>query len=517
MKKRKLLSLLLVLCLLTMTLAACGGVEDIELPMGHRYGNPEVTYADGVATVKYICVDCDYTATETRVVSTQVADAAAWSEAFGNLNMSNYSLSIGTTDGEITTTKYCVISDNRGYYASVEPEALQSSGECYTLQKGDESFITYVIDAEGTRLAEETDNRYWVQMKKESSLYLALEDQFHQFTYDAGSGSYISTAPMDLELFGFDGESLGVTTFESVTVNVADGSICRICAGYTMVDEYLQEMQMDICFYNIGFSVVKVPQAVIDEVAGTNAPKDPVDHFTYEIKNGAATITAVDPAISGDVAIPSAVGECPVVAIGDGAFEDCTKLTGISIPGSVVSIGDNAFLGCEALVSVSYAGGQTDWEKIAISETGNALLLGATIQFNTECVHSYDEGAVTKEPTCGTAGIKTYTCGLCGSEKTEIITAALGHTYDDGVIIEESTCTDAGIKVYTCTVCGKNKTEYVPKLETHTYTNGTCIHCGTDDPMYSPDTGESDKPDGILGTIFTLIESLLELFTYFKK
>ena len=516
MKVGKILALVLICSLLMSLLVACSGPGDIELPIGHRYGNPEVSYADGEITIQYLCVDCDYTATETRTVSTQVADAAAWSEAFGNLNMSNYSLSIGTTDGEITTTKYCVISDNRGYYASVEPEALQSSGECYTLQKGDESFITYVIDAEGTRLAEETDNRYWVQMKKESSLYLALEDQFHQFTYDAGSGSYISTAPMDLELFGFDGESLDVTTFESVTVNVADGSICRICAGYTMVDEYLQEMQIDICFYNIGFSVVKVPQAVIDAVSNTT--KDPIDYFTYEIKNGAATITAVDPAISGEVAIPAAVGEYPVVAIGENAFMNCNALTGITIPASITAIGDNAFLGCEKLTSVTYAGTENQWAEVTVGQAGNEVLLGATIQFYTECVHNYDEGTVTKAPTCGAAGIKTYTCALCGSEKTEVVTATLGHSYDEGVIIEAATCVDAGVKVYTCTECGKNKTEYVPKLETHTYTNGTCIHCGADDPMYSPETDEGGfKPEGSLGTIFTLIESILELFAYFKQ
>ena len=112
--------------------------------------------------------------------------------------------------------------------------------------------------------------------------------------------------------------------------------------------------------------------------------------------------------------------------------------------------------------------------------------------------------------------VKTYTCALCGDEKTEVITAILGHSYDEGVIIEDATCTDAGIKVYTCAVCGKNKTEYVPKLDTHTYVNGTCIHCGTDDPMYTPDTGDSAKPEGIFGTIITLIQSIIELFAYFK-
>ncbi|MBQ3000783.1 MAG: leucine-rich repeat protein [Oscillospiraceae bacterium] len=512
MKIRNVLALLLVVCILTVSFTACSGSSDIELPMGHRYGNPEVTYADGQATVKHTCVDCDYAVTEIRTGTTQVADAAAWYEAFGNLNKSNYSLSIEQTGACATLTQHCVIDENRGYYASFGSEER----EYYTLQKNDESFITYVIDEEGTRLAEETDNSYWVQMKKVSALYLGLEDKFDCFTYDAECGSYVSTAPMDIEVFGLDGESLGVTSFDSISVNFGDGSVCAIRAEYYVLNDLLEEIQIGYHFYNIGFSVVKVPQSVIDEVAGTNAPKDPVDYFTYEIKNGAATITAVEPAINGDVAIPSAVGECPVVAIGEGAFENCAELTGITIPGSVVSIGENAFLGCEKLVKVTYSGTEDQWATIIISETGNAILLGATVQFNTECVHSYDDGIVTKEPTCGTAGIKTYTCGLCGDEKTEIITATLGHSYDDGVVIEESTCTDAGIKVCTCTVCGKSKTEYVPKSETHTYTNGTCIHCGADDPKYVGDTDSGEQPGGIWGTIVNLLQSIIEIIFYLQ-
>ncbi len=42
------------------------------------------------------------------------------------------------------------------------------------------------------------------------------------------------------------------------------------------------------------------------------------------------------------------------------------------------------------------------------------------------CAHEWDEGKVTTEATCTTAGVKTFTCELCGNTKTESITA-LGH------------------------------------------------------------------------------------------
>ena len=42
------------------------------------------------------------------------------------------------------------------------------------------------------------------------------------------------------------------------------------------------------------------------------------------------------------------------------------------------------------------------------------------------CAHEWDEGKVTTEATCTTAGVKTFTCALCSATKTETI-SALGH------------------------------------------------------------------------------------------
>jgi len=54
-----------------------------------------------------------------------------------------------------------------------------------------------------------------------------------------------------------------------------------------------------------------------------------------------------------DVTIPSYVNGCPVVAIGNKAFYDCSSLTSITIPDGVTSIGDYAFDGCSSLTSVT--------------------------------------------------------------------------------------------------------------------------------------------------------------------
>ena len=47
-----------------------------------------------------------------------------------------------------------------------------------------------------------------------------------------------------------------------------------------------------------------------------------------------------------EVTIPSTLDEHIVTSIGNSAFEECSRLTNITIPEGVTSIGDNTFLGC---------------------------------------------------------------------------------------------------------------------------------------------------------------------------
>ena len=126
--------------------------------------------------------------------------------------------------------------------------------------------------------------------------------------------------------------------------------------------------------------------------------------------------------------------------------------------------------------------------------------------------HSWDNGAITKQPTATESGIRTYTCRNCG-EKDEVSIpatgcqhentilknqkkstcgetgytgdvycadcnklliggmsiAALGHSWDTGVVVKEPTRTEAGTKVYTCSRCQKTRTEVIPAT-------GVCAH-----------------------------------------
>ncbi len=71
--------------------------------------------------------------------------------------------------------------------------------------------------------------------------------------------------------------------------------------------------------------------------------------------------------------------------------------------------------------------------------------------------HSYSS-AVTTQPTCTAAGVRTYTCS-CGSSYTETIPAK-GHSYVNKVVAP--TTTEKGYTIHTCSVCGNSyKDTYV--------------------------------------------------------
>ena len=115
-----------------------------------------------------------------------------------------------------------------------------------------------------------------------------------------------------------------------------------------------------------------------------------------------------------------------------------------------------------------------------------------------EALHTWDEGEVTTPATYDAAGVRTYTCEVCGREREEAIAQLQHHystewTYDDdnhwhactdegyedlkadvaehdwgdGEVTTPATFEAPGVRTYTCE-CGATKTEDIAQLE-HTY------------------------------------------------
>lgn len=78
-------------------------------------------------------------------------------------------------------------------------------------------------------------------------------------------------------------------------------------------------------------------------------PQEPM--FTYEVKNGTATLTAYLGSAT-EVIIPTVIDGYAVTALGDSLFKD-SRLTSVTLPASVTSIGWFAFFGCASLQTVT--------------------------------------------------------------------------------------------------------------------------------------------------------------------
>lgn len=76
------------------------------------------------------------------------------------------------------------------------------------------------------------------------------------------------------------------------------------------------------------------------------------------------------------------------------------------------------------------------------------------------CEHEYDDGKITKEPTCTEEGEKTFTCTLCEKTKVESVRVK-EHSYKEE-ITKEATFEEEGEKTFTCEFCGDSYTEAIP-------------------------------------------------------
>ncbi len=195
--------------------------------------------------------------------------------------------------------------------------------------------------------------------------------------------------------------------------------------------------------------------------------------------------------------------------IGDYAFYEDVNLTTLYLGSHVEWIQEAAFYGCDGLTDVYYTGSEADREAINI-EWDNEPLLNATWHYNyTDHVHTYDNACdptcngcgevrevephnytsrVTAAATCGVAGVRTYTCTVCGDSYTESIPATGAHTYSNDCDASCNVCdkTRTAPHVYddacdaTCNACGVTRTP--PHQYADPY-DGDCDLCGHTRPV----------------------------------
>lgn len=127
-----------------------------------------------------------------------------------------------------------------------------------------------------------------------------------------------------------------------------------------------------------------------------------------------------------------------------------------------LKVKDGAAAGTYDVTAYAYDFIDVDENPVSVSVAGGSVTVEATA-----CAHTWNDGKVTKEPTCEEAGVKTYTCTKCKQTKTEPV-KALNHDKTE-TITKEATCGADGEKTTTCSRCDFKKTEKIPATGKHTY------------------------------------------------
>ena len=170
------------------------------------------------------------------------------------------------------------------------------------------------------------------------------------------------------------------------------------------------------------------------------------------------------------------------ISIGESAFYDCTNLTDVYFSGSAddwakIDIGN--YNGClnGANIHYNYSPHEHSYTE-EITKQPTCTEEGEKI-FTCDCGDTYTEIVPAKghtevidkavPATCTTDGkTEGSHCSVCGEViKAQTVIKATGHKYDDGKITKQPTCTETGVKTYTCSECGATKAETI-KANGHT-------------------------------------------------
>lgn len=132
--------------------------------------------------------------------------------------------------------------------------------------------------------------------------------------------------------------------------------------------------------------------------------------------------------------------------------------------------------------------------------------------------HTWNEGTVTKEPTCTEKGEKDVECTVCGATDT-IEIDALGHKWDEGKVTKEATETEEGEKLFRCERCDATKTEVIAKIAPTTPGNDNNTNGGTTDTTTTTTdtTKTGDTTDVALYTSIAVISLGALAFVVYKK
>ena len=153
------------------------------------------------------------------------------------------------------------------------------------------------------------------------------------------------------------------TGFNGSTGTSAQGSLFRGCTAlsYVILPDGMESIP-DYAFANC------------DSLAFIGIPYSVQTIGKYAFYNCAA-LTSLD--------IPEGVETLP-----ESSLNNCTKLIGLNIPKSVKTVEANALANCTAVSRINYAGSDSDWKGISISQTGNSAANDVVINYDFKVTYT---------------------------------------------------------------------------------------------------------------------------------
>ncbi len=170
----------------------------------------------------------------------------------------------------------------------------------------------------------------------------------------------------------YAGNDPGEKTWEIVRVNhdgssptvLVDGlytvASISIAGNWMMFEQYEEKTSSHFLMRLDGSGLHRLGEPYVPE--GAPGMTDSTGKWRYELlTDGSTMILGPGSKLkqTGKLAIPKAVDQIPVTAIGANAFYGCDSFTGVTIPKGVTTIGDYAFFFCKGLTGVTIPEGVT--------------------------------------------------------------------------------------------------------------------------------------------------------------
>lgn len=250
------------------TIEGCSEKENVS---EHQFGNPKITYTDKLMTIVKCCVDCGYETKEEVEIDSNVDNAVEWNEMFESFKLTNYSLNIcfqKDENGKWITTNHCEIGDDGVFYH------MGDYPIGYTKTLDGETYTTYVKTYLSKTFVKVDDQTsiYYDNLITETALVISFVDNFEKFTYNAEKGTYECNEIIQARAYSLLSEEYDTIYCHNSIVTVVDGKIISICAEYSFksLDASISYFE----YYNIGATVITIPESVINEAITESEYKD---------------------------------------------------------------------------------------------------------------------------------------------------------------------------------------------------------------------------------------------------